>query len=140
MQRRVGGAVEVQVVEHDELGAGGLRGADDGVLEGWELLGPAVVVGGVEAEVHRVGIRGDLAGETLVGGVAADGLDAGERRGAAAVDHPNVGASAEERIGDGGASGPGAEDDVRLGGHERTVLGMNAPTIVLCRKVELIAP
>ena len=107
-----------------------------------ELFGPAVVVGRVEAEVHGVGVGSHVAGEVDVGGVTADRLHAGECRGAAAVDHANTSAVVEECNGDGPAGGAGAEHDVRPGGgHDCTALaGMNEPMIMLCRKVELIAP
>ena len=80
-ERPGGRAVHVQVLEDDELGVGCLGGAEHGALEGRELLGPAVVVGRVEAEVHGVGVGSHVAGEVEVGGVTADRLDAGERPG-----------------------------------------------------------
>ena len=95
------------------LASADLRGAEHGALEGRELFGPAVVVGRVEAEVHGVGVGRHVAGEVEVGGVTADGLDAGEDRGAASVDHANTGALVEEGGGDGTAGGAGAEHDVR---------------------------
>ena len=101
-----------------------------------------MVVGRVEAEVHGVGVGSHVAGEVDVGGVTADGLHAGEDRGTGSVDHANTGAVVEEGVGDGPAGGAGAEHDVRSGGgHDFTALaGMNEPMIMLCRKVEVIAP
>ena len=101
-----------------------------------------MVVGRVEAEVHGVGAGRHLAGEMGVGGVTADRFDPGDRRGAAAVDHANTGALVDEGVGDGPAGGAGAEHDMRPGGgHDFTALaGMNEPMIMLCRKVEAMAP
>ena len=135
-------AVHVQVLEDDELGVGCLGGAEHGALEWRELFGPAVVVGRVEAEVHGVGVGSHVAGEVDVGGVTADRLHAGEDRGTGSVDHANTAALVEEGVGDGPAGGAGAEHDVRPGGgHDFTALaGMNEPMIMLCRKVEAMAP
>ena len=123
------------------MASGGPGGVEHGVLERRELVGPAVVVGGVEAEVDGVGVGRHLAGELGVGGVTADGFDSGDRRGAAAVDHAHSDALVDEGGGDGGTGGAGAEHDVRAGGHDCTALaGMNQPMMMLCRKVEAMAP
>jgi hypothetical protein len=101
-----------------------------------------VVVGRVEAEVDDVAAGSHIASEVEVGGVTTDGLHAGEDRGTGSVDHANTGAVVDERLGDGAAGGAGAEHDVRPGGgHDFTALaGMNDPMIMLCRKVDVIAP
>ena len=52
-------AVGVEVVEHDEPGAGARRSGEDAALQGRELLGPAGVVARVEAEVDDVGAVAD---------------------------------------------------------------------------------
>jgi hypothetical protein len=83
-----------------------------------------------------------VAGEVGVGGVTADGLNSARCRGASPVDHANTGALLDEGSGDGPAGRAGAEHDVRPGGgHDCTALaGMNEPMIMLCRKVDVIAP
>jgi len=85
----------------------------------------------------RVGAGGDPAGEVEVGGVAADGLDTRDRRGAAPVDHADGGALVEEGGGDGPAGGAGAEDHVGAGGHDGTVVaGTNVSMMVLWARVK----
>jgi hypothetical protein len=141
MERLGARPVHVEVLERDERCAARSRRGEDGVLERRELLGPALVVRRVEAEVARVGTGGDRPGEPDVGGVAPDGLDARHRRGAAAVDHANPATLLEERCGDSATGGPGAEDDVQAGGHDRAALaGMNVPMIMLWRNATVIAP
>jgi hypothetical protein len=81
-----------------------------------------------------------IAGEVDVGGVTADRLHAGEDRGTGSVDHANTAALVDECVGDGPAGRAGAEHDMRPG-HDCTGLaGMNEPMIMLCRKVDVMAP
>ena len=141
MQRSLVGAVHVQVLEDDELGADRPGGTDDGVLQRGELGGPPVVVGGVEAEVHGAGVRGDRSDGLVIGDVTTDGVDAGEGRGAGPVDQPNRAALLGEGGGDGAAGGAGAEHDVDTAGHDASALaGTNIRMKVLCRTIDVMAP
>ena len=74
----VGRAVGVEVVQDDEPGTGAGGTGQDAALERRELLGPALVVHRVEAEVDDVRALADRGGERRVGGVPADDLGAGE--------------------------------------------------------------
>ena len=111
-----GGAVGVEVVEHDEAGTGGLGPGEHAALQRRELLGPPAVVGGVQAEVDDVGARGDPGGERRVGGVAGDELGAGDGAAAAAVHGDDVVAEGDQLFDDEAADLAGAEDDVA--GHD----------------------
>jgi hypothetical protein len=141
VQRSRVGAVHVEVLEDDELGADRSGGADDSSLEWWELLGPAVVVGSVEAEVHGGGTLGDRSEGVVIGHVAAYRLDAGQGDGAGSVDQSNRVALVGEGGGDGAAGGTGAEHDVTVARHDGTVLaGTNIRMKVLWSTIDEIAP
>ena len=117
---------------------GQLRRRPPGVAE---LFGPAVVVGGVEAEVHGVGVRGDLSCERLsVASPPMVSTPVNTRvplrltmrtrvpwlRSASATDRP---------------AGPVPNTTCVRGGQDvATSAGTNGLTIMLCRKVEVIAP
>jgi len=71
-----GWAVAVEVVEDDQAGPGPGGSGQDALLEGRELLRPAGVTAGVEAERDAVCSCADARGEGEVGGVAGDDLSA----------------------------------------------------------------
>ena len=85
-----GRAVRVEVVEHDQPRAGACGTCQHAALKRRELLGPALVVHRVEAEVDDVGAPADGGGERRIGGVPSDDLRAGERAAAVAVDGDDV--------------------------------------------------
>jgi hypothetical protein len=93
-----------------------------------------------ELRARETSLRHQINALDEVGGVAPNGLDSGDRRGAASVDHANPGALADEGVGDGASGGASAEHDMRPGGHDCTALGTNAPTTTLCRNATVIAP
>jgi hypothetical protein len=111
-----GRTVGVEVVQDDEAGAGCLGCGQGGPLQRGELLRPAVVVGGVEAEVDDVRPGRGAGGERWVGGVSADHSRAGQVGVAAAVDGDDVVAAGDELTDDEAADLAGAEHDVT--GHD----------------------
>src|SRR4029079_14955395 len=115
------------------------RRGEHGALQGRELLGPPVVVGGVEAEVHDLGVGGDPRGERGVGGVAGNELGTGGRAAPGAVHGNDVVAKGEELFDEEAADVAGAEDDVP--GHDAlTVVRVRMSGRTAVRAVTTSAP
>ena len=89
---------------------------EHGLLQRRELVGPAGVVDGVEAEVDDVGAGCHLGREGGVGGISGDDLCPGEAGLAGAVHGDDLGAVVDQLFDDEAADLAGAEHDVA--GHD----------------------